>query len=69
MGRVVNETSQSPYSQERELVPIVQEAAWGPRQVCTGVKYLAPTGFRFPYCPARSIVALPTKLPGPPSNV
>jgi len=28
MGWVVNDTPRSPYTQERELVPIVQEAAW-----------------------------------------
>jgi hypothetical protein len=44
-------------------VPIAQEAAPGP--VWTGAENLASTGIRFPDLPARSVIAIPTKLSRP----
>jgi hypothetical protein len=37
-----------------DTVPILLEAGWAPGPVLTGVKNLAPTGFRSPNRPARS---------------
>jgi hypothetical protein len=48
MGRVVNVTSRPLYLQERDLVPILQEAGWAPGPVWTGAEILAPTGIRSP---------------------
>ena len=52
----------------KDPVPIVQEAWWAPGPVWTGVENLAPTGIQSPDRPARSSVAIPTKLPGPQKN-
>ena len=42
------------YPRERDAVPIVYESGWGPQPVWMGAEILAYTGFRSPYCPARS---------------
>jgi hypothetical protein len=54
---------------EKDPVPIVQEAGWAPGPVWTGAEYFAPTGIRSPDRPARSSVAIPTELPGPPLSL
>ena len=47
-------------------VPIVREAGWTPGPVWTGAENLAPAGIRSPDRAARSVVTIPTELPGPP---
>jgi hypothetical protein len=42
------------YPQERDPVPIVQEAGSAPRSAWTGVENISPTGIRSPERPARS---------------
>jgi hypothetical protein len=54
MGWVVNSTPRPPYVQERNPVPIVQEAVWAPGPVWTGAKNLVHTSVRSPDRPARS---------------
>ena len=46
------------------MVPILQEAGWGPGPVWTGGKS-RPHRDSIPDRPARSSVAIPTELPGP----
>ena len=53
------------YSRERDLVPILQEDGWAPGTIWTGAENLAPLGIRSPDRPARSVLAIPTELPGP----
>ena len=36
----------------KDPVPIIQEVGWAPGPVWTGAENLAPTGIRFPDCPA-----------------
>jgi hypothetical protein len=43
MGWVVNATPRPLYCQQRDAVPILQEAGWAPEPVWTGEKNLAPT--------------------------
>jgi hypothetical protein len=49
----------------KDPVPIVQEAGWAPGPVWTGEKSRSH-GDSIPDRPARSSVAIPTELPGPP---
>jgi hypothetical protein len=56
MGWVVNTTPRPLYPQERDPVPIEQEAGWAPEPVWMGAQYLAPTGIPSPDRPARSIL-------------
>jgi len=51
---VVNATPRPLSPQERDPVPIIQEAGWAPGPVWTGAENLAPTGIRSPDRPARS---------------
>jgi len=53
-GWVVNATSQPHYAQERDVVPIEQEAELAPGLVWMGVENLAPTRIRSPDLPAHS---------------
>jgi len=39
-------------------VPIVKEAGWAPGPVWTGAENLAPTGIRYPDCPARPNITM-----------
>ena len=50
----------------KDPVPIVQEAGLASGPVWTGAENLALTGIQFPDRPARSSVAIPTEIPGPP---
>ena len=50
---MVNATPRPPYLQERDLVPVLEEAEWAPSAVWTGAKNLAPIGIRSKDCPAR----------------
>ena len=50
---------------EKDPVPIVQEAGWGPGPVWTGAENLATTGIRSPYRPARSESVYRLSYPGP----
>jgi hypothetical protein len=43
---VASPTPRLLYSQERDPVPIVQEAGWAPGPVWTAAENLAPTGIR-----------------------
>jgi hypothetical protein len=54
MGCVVKITFLSLYAQERNPVPIVQEAGWAPGPVWAGAEEPSPTEFRNPDRPARS---------------
>ena len=42
-----NATTRPLYSQEKDLVPIVQDAGWAPGSVWTGAKSVDLTGMRF----------------------
>ena len=53
------------FTRGKDPVPIVQEAGWAPGPVWMGGKS-RPTGIRSPDRPARSSVAIPTELLGPP---
>jgi hypothetical protein len=68
-GWVVSVTPRSYFTPGKDSVPIVQEAGWAPGPVWTGAEKLAPTGIRSSDRPARSSVAIPTELPGPPHNI
>ena len=63
MGLVVKATPRPHFTPEKDPVPIVQEAGWAPGPVWTGGENLAPTGFRSPDRPSRSLVSIPTELP------
>ena len=49
----------------KDPVPIVQEAGWAPGPVWISAENLAHTGIRSPDRPSRSVIAIPTTLPGP----
>ena len=68
MGWVVNATPRPLYPQERDLVPIVQEAGWAPGPVWTGAENLAGAGIRFPDRSARSESLYRLSYPGPPKR-
>jgi hypothetical protein len=51
---VVNATPRPLYPQERDHVPIVQEAGWAPGPVWTSAENLAAIGIRSPDRPACS---------------
>jgi hypothetical protein len=51
---VVNATSQLLYCQERDPVPIVQEAGWVPGPVWTSAEKITPSKIPSPDCPAHS---------------
>ena len=50
-----------------DIVPILQEAGWAPGLVLTDGKS-RPHRDSIPDRPARSSVAIPTELPGPPNK-
>ena len=54
VGGEVSVTPWPLFTPGKDLVPIVQEAGWGPMPVWTGAENLAPTGIRSPDHPARS---------------
>jgi hypothetical protein len=58
-GWVVSTTHLPLYTQER------QEAGWAPGPVWTCAKNLAPTGIRYPDCPARSQSLYRLRYPAP----
>jgi hypothetical protein len=51
---MVNATSRSLYSSERDPVHNLHEAGWTPGPIWTGAEYLAPTGIRSADRPGRS---------------
>ena len=61
-----NVTSRPLYPQERDPVPIVQEAAWTPEPVWTGAENLTTTGIRSPDRPALSELLYRLCYPGAP---
>jgi hypothetical protein len=63
---VVSSTPRPHFTPGKDSVPIVQEAGWAPGPVSRGAENQAPIGIRSPDRPARSSVAIPTELPGPP---
>ena len=65
-GWGVSVTPRPLFTPGKDTVPIVQETGWAPGPVWTGAESLAHTGIRSPDRPARSSVAIPTELPGPP---
>jgi len=66
-GWVVSSTSRPHFTPGKDLVPILQEAVWAPGPVRTGGKS-RPHRDSIPDRPARSSVAIPTELSGPPSR-
>ena len=50
----VSVTPRPLFTPRKYPVPIVLEAGWAPGPIWTGMENLAPTGIRFPHCPARS---------------
>ena len=63
--REVSGQQHAPAALYRYPVPILQEAGWAPGPVWTGGKS-RPYWDSIPDRPARSSVAIPTELPGPP---
>ena len=63
-GWVVSSTPRPHFTPRKDAVPILQEAGWTPGPVWTGGKS-RPHRDSIPDRPARSSVAIPTKLPGP----
>jgi hypothetical protein len=61
---MVNATSRPLYPQERDSVPIVQQAGWVPGPVWTGAANLAPTGIRSPGRPDRNKSLYRLSCPG-----
>jgi len=51
---VVSVTPWPLFTPKKDSVPIVQEAGWAPRPVCTGAENLLPTGIWSPDHPACS---------------
>jgi hypothetical protein len=45
MGCVGNAKARLIYPRERDLVPIIQEAGWGPRPLWVGADLASPPGF------------------------
>ena len=66
-GWVVSSTPWPHFAPGKDPEPIVQEAGWAPGPFWTGGKS-RPHRDSIPDRPARSAVAIPTGLPGPPSN-
>jgi len=64
VGVDVNATSRPLYPQEREPVPIVQDAGWSSGPVWTGVVNLFPTGIGSLDRPARSKSLYHLSYPG-----
>ena len=64
---MVSVTPRPLFTPRKDPVPILQEAGWAPGPVWTGAENLT-TGIRSPDRPARSVVAIPTELPGPQYN-
>jgi hypothetical protein len=64
-GWVVNAMPWPLYPQERDPVPIVQEAGWAPGQVWMGEEYLAPTSIQSPDHPVCSKLLYQLRYPGP----
>jgi hypothetical protein len=64
MGWMGNATPWKLYPQEREQVPIVQEAGWAPGPIWTVVENLAHTGIRSTDLPARSESLYLPRYPG-----
>ena len=62
---MVNAMSQPRYAQERDLVPIEQEAELGPGLVWMGVENLAPIRIQSPDLPAHSKSVYQLCYPGP----
>ena len=62
---MVSSTPWPHFTPGKEPVPILQEAGWAPEPVWTGGK-TRPHRDSIPDHPARSSVAIPTELPGPP---
>ena len=60
-------TPRPPLPPGKDPVPFVQEAPWAPGPVWTGGKS-RPHRHSIPNRPARSSVAIPTELPGPPCS-
>jgi hypothetical protein len=63
MGGQCHPSAASP--PKRDLVPILQEAAWGQILFWTGVEIRAPTGFRSLDRPTRSKFLYQLSYPGP----
>ena len=64
-GWVVSSTPRPYFTPEKDPVPILQEAEWASGPFWTGGKS-RPHRDSIPDRPARSSVAIPTELPGPP---
>ena len=62
---MVNATPRPLYPQERDPVPIVQEAGWAPGLVWKGAEIFAPHRDSIPRPSSPYLVAIPTELPGP----
>ena len=64
---MVSSTPWPHFTPVKDPVPILQEAGWAPGPVWTGGKS-RPHRDSIPGRPARSSVAIPTELPGPPTS-
>ena len=65
-GWAVSSTPRPHFSPGKDPAPILQEAGWAPGPVWTDGKSRPPPRDSIPDRPARSSVAIPTELPGPP---
>jgi len=61
---VVSSTPRPHFTPGKDPAPIVQEAGWAPGSVWTGGKSRSHRD-SIPDRPARSLVAIPTEIPGP----
>ena len=64
---MVSSTPRPHFTPGKDPVPILQEAGWAPGPVWTDGKS-RPHRDSIPDLPARSSVAIPTELPGPPTH-
>ena len=65
MGMGRQRLAPSPYTGERDPVPIVQEAGWAPWPIWTGAENLTRIGIRSTDRPARSESLYRLSYPGP----
>ena len=61
---MVSSTPRPHFTPGKDPIPILQEAGWAPGPVWMGGKS-RPHRDSIPDRPARSLVAIPTELPGP----
>ena len=64
LGWMVNATAWLHYPQEKEPVPIVEEAGWAASSIWFGAENLTPIGIRSPDCPASRYTVIVCRIQG-----